>query len=152
MIYQELSLAPDLTVAENIFLGREPLSFAPLGVVNRREMNGRASIMLKEYGFKLDPRAYVRRLSAADRQLVDLAVRADQVGYRGTDQRRGACEVLTKIEAATCRQGSAWSCNELGIRLAPTGRTVEGFSAPMAFRLRPHRQKPNQSNCELASR
>ena len=72
MIYQELSLAPDLTVAENIFLGREPLSFAPLGVVNRREMNGRARVMLKEYGFKLDPRAYVRRLSAADRQLVEI--------------------------------------------------------------------------------
>src|SRR5712691_1030950 len=64
MIYQELSLAPDLTVAENIFLGREPLSFAPLGVVNRREMNTRALSMLKEYGFKLDPRAVVKRLSA----------------------------------------------------------------------------------------
>src|SRR5712691_7947550 len=48
MIYQELSLAPELTVAENIFLGREPLSFAPLGVVNRREMNARATRMLKE--------------------------------------------------------------------------------------------------------
>src|SRR5215208_198672 len=39
MIYQELSLAPHLTVAENIFLGREPLRFAPLGVVGKREMN-----------------------------------------------------------------------------------------------------------------
>ena len=38
MIYQELSLAPDLTVAENIFLGREPLSFVWFGIVNRREM------------------------------------------------------------------------------------------------------------------
>jgi ABC-type sugar transport system ATPase subunit len=72
MIYQELSLAPDLTVAENIFLGREPLSFAPLGVVNRREMNTRALSMLNEYGFKLDPRAVVKRLSAADRQLVEI--------------------------------------------------------------------------------
>ena len=72
MIYQELSLAPDLTVAENIFLGREPLSFALLGVVNRREMNTRASVMLKAYGFKLDPRASVKRLSAADRQLVEI--------------------------------------------------------------------------------
>ncbi|HVS82022.1 MAG TPA: sugar ABC transporter ATP-binding protein [Pyrinomonadaceae bacterium] len=72
MIYQELSLAPDLTVAENIFLGREPLSFTPLGIVNRREMNTRALSMLKEYGFKLDPRAVVKRLSAADRQLVEI--------------------------------------------------------------------------------
>src|SRR5438270_2206181 len=72
MIYQELSLAPDLTVAENIFLGREPLSFALLGVVNRREMNTRAGAMLKAYGFKLDPRASIKRLSAADRQLVEI--------------------------------------------------------------------------------
>ncbi len=65
MIYQELSLAPDLTVAENIFLGREPLSFTPLGIVNRREMNTRSQAMLKEYGFRLDPRVVVKRLSAA---------------------------------------------------------------------------------------
>jgi len=72
MIYQELSLAPDLTVAENIFLGREPLSFALLGVVNRREMNLRAGEMLKAHGFKIDPRASIKRLSAADRQLVEI--------------------------------------------------------------------------------
>ncbi|HEY6045239.1 MAG TPA: sugar ABC transporter ATP-binding protein, partial [Pyrinomonadaceae bacterium] len=72
MIYQELSLAPDLTVAENIFLGREPLSFALLGVVNRRQMNARADDMLKAYGFKLDPRMRIKRLSAADRQLVEI--------------------------------------------------------------------------------
>jgi ABC-type sugar transport system ATPase subunit len=72
MIYQELSLAPDLTVAENIFLGREPLSFALLRVVARREMNTRADGMLKAYGFKLDPRASIKRLSAADRQLVEI--------------------------------------------------------------------------------
>jgi len=72
MIYQELSLAPDLTVAENIFLGREPLSFALFGVVNRREMNTRAGDMLKAHGFKLDPRAVIKHLSAADRQLVEI--------------------------------------------------------------------------------
>ena len=72
MIYQELSLAPHLTVAENIFLGREPLSFAPLGVIDRREMNERAARLLAEYGFKLNPRARVGRLSAADRQLVEI--------------------------------------------------------------------------------
>jgi len=72
MIYQELSLAPELTVAENIFLGREPLSFARFGVVNHHEMNARATGMLKEYGFKIDSRTLVRRLSAADRQLVEI--------------------------------------------------------------------------------
>jgi ABC-type sugar transport system ATPase subunit len=72
MIYQELSLAPHLTVAENIFLGREPLSFAPLKVINRREVDDRAARLLTEYGFKLDPRTRVGRLSAADRQLVEI--------------------------------------------------------------------------------
>lgn len=73
MIYQELSLAPHLTVAENIYLGREPLRFAAAGILNRRELNERATALLKEYGFKLDARAEVRRLSAADRQLVEIA-------------------------------------------------------------------------------
>jgi ribose transport system ATP-binding protein len=73
MIYQELSLAPHLTVAENIFLGREPMRFAPLGILNRQELNARAAALLNEYGFKLDARAAVNRLSAADRQLVEIA-------------------------------------------------------------------------------
>ncbi len=72
MIYQELSLAPHLTVAENIFLGREPLIYAPLKVVDRREMNERAATSLAQYGFKIDPRVRVDRLSAADRQLVEI--------------------------------------------------------------------------------
>jgi len=72
MIYQELSLAPHLTVAENIFLGREPLKIAPLGLINRRELNERSQKLLDEFGFKLNPRARVGRLSAADRQLVEI--------------------------------------------------------------------------------
>jgi ribose transport system ATP-binding protein len=72
MIYQELSLAPHLTVAENIFLGREPLKFGPLGYINRRELNDRARALLDEYGFRINPGARVGRLSAADRQLVEI--------------------------------------------------------------------------------
>jgi ABC-type sugar transport system ATPase subunit len=59
-------------VAENIFLGREPVSFAPLGVVAKGGMNERAGRLLSGYGFRLDPRAVVGRLSAADRQLVEI--------------------------------------------------------------------------------
>lgn len=72
MIYQELSLAPHLTVAENIFLGREPLSVPALGLINQRALNERATKLLAEYGFNLDPRARTGRLSAADRQLVEI--------------------------------------------------------------------------------
>ncbi len=72
MIYQELSLAPHLTVAENIFLGREPLKVAPIGFINGRELNTRARALLDEFGFRINPRARVGRLSAADRQLVEI--------------------------------------------------------------------------------
>lgn len=43
MIYQELSLAGRLTVADNIFLGREPLAFPLLKVINQRAINERAA-------------------------------------------------------------------------------------------------------------
>lgn len=72
MIYQELSLAPHLTVAENIYLGREPLKLSALGLVNQRALNESAAKLLESYGFKLNPRARVARLSAADRQLVEI--------------------------------------------------------------------------------
>ncbi|HQR33268.1 MAG TPA: sugar ABC transporter ATP-binding protein [Blastocatellia bacterium] len=72
MIYQELSLAPHLTVAENIFLGREPLKSSFLGLINHRELNGRAKELLGEYGFNLNPKARVAGLSAADRQQVEI--------------------------------------------------------------------------------
>jgi ribose transport system ATP-binding protein len=72
MIYQELSLAPHLTVAENIFLGREPLKIGPIGLINGRELNDQAKHLLVEYGFRINPRSRVGRLSAADRQLVEI--------------------------------------------------------------------------------
>jgi len=72
MIYQELSLAPHLTVAENIFLGREPMMAPGLGIINHRELNDQARRLLDEYGFRIDPKARLGRLSAADRQLVEI--------------------------------------------------------------------------------
>ncbi len=72
MIYQELSLAGRLTVADNIFLGREPLALAPLKVISQRAINERAARVLTGYGFDIDPRARVERLGAADRQLVEI--------------------------------------------------------------------------------
>jgi ABC-type sugar transport system ATPase subunit len=73
MIYQELSLAPHLTVAENIFLGREPMKMAPIGYINNRELNDRARRLLDDFGFGINPRTRVGRLSAADRQLVEIS-------------------------------------------------------------------------------
>ncbi len=79
MIYQELSLAPHLSVAENIMLGMEPVRF---GFVRRAEMRRRALEALAQLGHpNLRPELRVGRLSLAMRQLVEIA-RALAVGCR----------------------------------------------------------------------
>lgn len=71
-VFQELSLVPDLTVAENLFLGEEPRN--RLGLVDGRRMNQGAGALLSSLGFaSIDPRAVVRDLSLADRQLIEIA-------------------------------------------------------------------------------
>jgi ribose transport system ATP-binding protein len=71
MIYQELALAPHLSVMENILLGIEP-THGPL--MNWREMRRRASLALREVGLeRVAPDIQVRRLSLAQQQLVEIA-------------------------------------------------------------------------------
>lgn len=72
MIYQELSLAPHLTVAENIFLGREPKRTGGFPFIDEGRLIGQTQKLLDEYGFRLNPRTRLGRLSAADRQLVEI--------------------------------------------------------------------------------
>jgi ribose transport system ATP-binding protein len=79
MIYQELSLAPDLTVMENILLGAEPMRF---GLVDRARMRELASSALAQLGHHdISPDAAVGSLSVATQQLVEIA-RALAVGCR----------------------------------------------------------------------
>ena len=70
VIYQELSLAPNLTVAENIFLGREPSAG---GLVNRARMYDRARPVLRRLGVDFGPETRVAGLSLGERQLVEIA-------------------------------------------------------------------------------
>ncbi len=70
VIYQELSLVKDLSVAENIFLGREPRRF---GVINWSELYSRAQKLLNELHLPIDPRAPVRNLGIGQQQLVEIA-------------------------------------------------------------------------------
>jgi len=71
MIYQELALAPHLSVMENILLGIEPTR-GPL--MNWREMRRRASAALAEVGLAhLAPETEVRKISIAQQQLVEIA-------------------------------------------------------------------------------
>ncbi len=71
MIYQELSLAPHLTVAENLLLGMEP---ATLGFIKRREVHERARAALQHFDHpEIKPEVRVRELSPGARQLVEIA-------------------------------------------------------------------------------
>lgn len=72
MISQELNPLLDMTVAENLFLGREPMKFGGL-VVDYRRLFKRAAALMESLGFAIDVRAPLRRLSLAKRQLVEIA-------------------------------------------------------------------------------
>ncbi|KUN82370.1 sugar ABC transporter ATP-binding protein [Streptomyces griseoruber] len=69
-IYQEFNLVPDLSVAENIFLGRQPRRF---GLLDRKRMNADAADLLARVGVDVDPRAQVRELGIARLQMVEIA-------------------------------------------------------------------------------
>ncbi len=71
IIHQELNLVEQLSVAANIFLGRESRSW--LGILNQREMDDRAAALLAELDTKLSPRALVSTLRVGDQQLVEIA-------------------------------------------------------------------------------
>ena len=70
IVHQELMLAPDLTVAENIFLGREPKRW---GLLDWRTMKEDAASLLQELRFSLSPSALVQDLTVAQKQLVEIA-------------------------------------------------------------------------------
>ncbi len=77
MVHQESLLAPHLTVAENIFLGREERR--PLGWVNRRRMLEQAARLIERHGFPLRADWRVEKLTPAGKQLVEIC-RAIQHG------------------------------------------------------------------------
>src|SRR5262245_42339493 len=73
LVHQELSLAPNLTVAENIFVRREPRRLVPLSLINWRELNARAKELLDQFELEIAPDAPVKDLSLAKRQIVEIA-------------------------------------------------------------------------------
>ena len=70
MIHQELNLAPNLSVAENIFLGRAPMRF---GLVDWRRLDLQTRSLLDRLAIDLDGRAAVEDLSVARQQMVEIA-------------------------------------------------------------------------------
>ncbi len=70
IIFQELSLIKELTVAENIFLGREPSKF---GVINWLELYTKAGKLLKDLNLPINPKTPVGNLGVGSQQLVEIA-------------------------------------------------------------------------------
>lgn len=70
IIHQEFNLMPDLTVAQNIFIGREPRRF---GVLNERALNHQTQELLDRIGLQLNPRQKVGQLTVAKQQMVEIA-------------------------------------------------------------------------------
>jgi rhamnose transport system ATP-binding protein len=71
VIYQEPTLFPDLSVAENIFMGRQPLAAGRR--IDRRRMNADTAALFGRLGVRLDPGRISRGLSIADQQIVEIA-------------------------------------------------------------------------------
>ena len=72
MVHQELNLAPHLTVAQNIFLGREPRRRLPF-VLDDRTLNDKAAELFDVLHLRLDPRQRVSGLAVAQQQMVEIA-------------------------------------------------------------------------------
>ncbi len=71
IIHQELNLVPELTAAENIFLGREPLIFGTF--VDHRRIVKTASGLLKRLGIEIDAQSCIAELRIGEQQLVEIA-------------------------------------------------------------------------------
>jgi ABC-type sugar transport system ATPase subunit len=76
MVHQESLLAPHLSVAENIFLGREDRR--ALGWINRREIEARARRIIERHTFPLQAEAMVGKLSPAGKQMVEICRAVEQ--------------------------------------------------------------------------
>ncbi|MDK2934326.1 MAG: ribose transport system ATP-binding protein [Clostridiales bacterium] len=72
IIHQEFNLLPHLTVAQNIFIGREPRTKIR-GVLNEKELNRKAQIILDDLNLSMSPKTRVAELSVAEQQMVEIA-------------------------------------------------------------------------------
>ncbi len=72
MIHQELLPFPELSIAENIFMGKEPTLSIP-GWINTKEMNKNAALLMDKLGSKVEVTRAMKELSIADMQMVEIA-------------------------------------------------------------------------------
>ncbi|MBL1230498.1 sugar ABC transporter ATP-binding protein [Enterococcus sp. BWB1-3] len=72
-VHQELNLAEDLSVAENVFIGRLPYKNQFLGIVDFKKLHEETEYWLNLVGAKVSPDAHVGSLSTANKQLIEIA-------------------------------------------------------------------------------
>jgi rhamnose transport system ATP-binding protein len=110
VIYQEPTLFPDLTVAENIFMGRQPLRAGRR--IDGKTMRAEAASLFAELGVRMDPARICRGLSIADQQVVEIAkalsLNARVIVMDEPTAALSAAEVARLFEVvATLRSGGA---------------------------------------------
>ena len=71
MVHQELSVISDLTVAENVFLGMQPIKFS--GIIDWARMNSEAQKLVASLGLNIDPTTRMGSLPVGVQQLIELA-------------------------------------------------------------------------------
>jgi monosaccharide-transporting ATPase len=76
-VYQEVNLLPNMSVADNLFVGRQPMRF---GFIDRRRMEKRAGELLRQYDLHIDVSSDLSRYSVAVQQLVAIARAVDMSG------------------------------------------------------------------------
>jgi ribose transport system ATP-binding protein len=72
-IHQELNVFDNLSIAENVFLGREPLWGGPLKLIDRRELSVQTEVCLKRLGLDVPSQTPLRDISLAQQQMVEIA-------------------------------------------------------------------------------
>ena len=70
VVFQELSLSENLSVAENVFTNRQPVG--AFGLVDGRRLHAETAAWIRTAGLSVDPRTLVSRLSASERQVVEI--------------------------------------------------------------------------------
>lgn len=74
VIYQELSVINELSIQENLFVGKLPMKkIGPVKVVDYGEMNRRAVELMEKVGLKRDPKTLVEEISISEKQQVEIA-------------------------------------------------------------------------------
>src|SRR5580698_9096309 len=70
IIHQELSLIPEMTIGENVFIGREPSRF---GIIDWHKLYGETRRICESIGLKRNPRRKVKELGVGQQQIVEIA-------------------------------------------------------------------------------